>query len=339
MYNPEYMSSDSPIVIKLKEGSFKNYFPAYKKAFGGEHNNVSFLSKKGKNKVEGLVLKLSDDIEMGLLKTYITQPYIIDRAQDDNPNFLHMVIINDGEYVQSYDDKSKSMEAGSTVGVFFYDGLIPIKAGFPANINYQSISFKFSKTDLKTNFEEANPLIQKMFGEDHGVAYHFSTPTEVTKLINDIFFFHKGGFAHKALIKARGLETLAVILKAIEQMDEEELNGLHKEDLHRLAAIKNKILQSITSSIRVEDIAQEFAISVSKLNRDFKSLFNTTIYKFYTHAKMDEAYRRLKSGEFSVSEVGYDLGYSNLSKFSEMFKKIKGISPKNVIPHNTPDIK
>ncbi|MCG8581409.1 MAG: helix-turn-helix domain-containing protein [Bacteroidales bacterium] len=47
---------------------------------------------------------------------------------------------------------------------------------------------------------------------------------------------------------------------------------------------------------------------------------------------MDEAYRRLKTGQYSVTEVGYDMGYNSLSKFSEMFKKVKGINPKEVIP-------
>ncbi|MCG8579925.1 MAG: AraC family transcriptional regulator [Bacteroidales bacterium] len=325
------MSSESPLVIKFREGPFENYFPAYLKTFGGERHADSYTYKNGKDEIEGLVLKLSDEIEMGLIRTYISQRYILDREQDNNPDYLHMVIINDGEYVQSYEDKSKNVEAESTIGVFFYDGMIPIKAEFPANIHYRSISFKFSKADLKINFQEALPLIEKMFGKENGVAYHFATPNEVTRLINDIFFFNKGGYAHKALMKARGLEVLAVILKAMEQMDDEQLNGLHQDDFLRLAAIKNKLLQSLTSSIKVEDIAQEFAISVSKLNRDFKTLFNTSIYKFYTHAKMDEAYRRLKTGEYSVSEVGYDLGYSNLSKFSDMFKKIKGINPKEVI--------
>lgn len=47
---------------------------------------------------------------------------------------------------------------------------------------------------------------------------------------------------------------------------------------------------------------------------------------------MDEAYRRLNSGKYSVTEVGYDLGYSNLSKFSEMFKRMKGIPPSQALP-------
>ncbi len=47
--------------------------------------------------------------------------------------------------------------------------------------------------------------------------------------------------------------------------------------------------------------------------------------------KMDEAYNRLKSGDFSVSEVAYDLGYENPSKFTQMFKKLKGFNPSEVI--------
>jgi len=50
---------------------------------------------------------------------------------------------------------------------------------------------------------------------------------------------------------------------------------------------------------------------------------------------MDEAFRRLRSGDFSDMEVGYDLGYQNLSKFSKMFKKVKGISPCEVIKLST----
>ena len=54
-------------------------------------------------------------------------------------------------------------------------------------------------------------------------------------------------------------------------------------------------------------------------------------HAFYNQARMDEAYRRLKSGRYSVSEVGYDMGYSSLSKFSSMFKKLKGILPNEVV--------
>ena len=98
-----------------------------------------------------------------------------------------------------------------------------------------------------------------------------------------------------------------------------------------IGALKERLTSNLEEKFTIESLAEDFGVSSSKLKRDFKQLYDTSIYHFHTLAKMDEAFRRLKTGEYSVSEVGYDMGYQNLSKFSEMFKKIKGISPKEVI--------
>ncbi|MBI9063022.1 MAG: helix-turn-helix transcriptional regulator [Marinilabiliaceae bacterium] len=112
---------------------------------------------------------------------------------------------------------------------------------------------------------------------------------------------------------------------------DKSLNGLHVEDFKRLNSVKKKLISCFDQKITIESLAEEFGVSASKLKRDFKQLFDTTIYQFYALAKMDEAFQRLKSGQYTVTEVGYDLGYQNLSKFAEMFRKVKGISPKEVI--------
>lgn len=43
---------------------------------------------------------------------------------------------------------------------------------------------------------------------------------------------------------------------------------------------------------------------------------------------MKEAARLLKEEKLSVSEVGYQLGFTNLSHFSRIFKKHIGMNPK-----------
>ena len=101
-----------------------------------------------------------------------------------------------------------------------------------------------------------------------------------------------------------------------------------------LNEVRKKIISNLETSYTIEELSKEFGVSPTKLKMDFKHLFGTTIYKFYNQARMDEAYRRLKSGQYSVSEVGYDLGYSSLSKFSSMFKKVHGILPNDVVKAN-----
>ena len=203
---------------------------------------------------------------------------------------------------------------------------------FPANTPYKAISIKFHKASIENLIPDAVLMLSRMFPTDEGIAYHIATTIEVNQLITDILHYQKGIYGAPALIKARALEAFVITLKIMEQMTDDELCGLHIDDYNRLMLIKKHLLNSLTENINVEAIANEFAISVSKLNRDFKALFDMTIYKFYTRAKMDEAYRRLQTGNYSVAEVGYDLGYSSLPKFSEMFKKVKGINPSDVIP-------
>lgn len=103
---------------------------------------------------------------------------------------------------------------------------------------------------------------------------------------------------------------------------------MHADDYHHLQRVRKKLQSSLEGGITLEALADEFGISVSKLKRDFKALHGVSVYQYFTHSRMDEAYRRLKTGKYSVMEVGY----SNLFKFSEMFKKVKGFSPKELIP-------
>ncbi|WP_158293215.1 helix-turn-helix transcriptional regulator [Tamlana fucoidanivorans] len=180
---------------------------------------------------------------------------------------------------------------------------------------------------------EAIELMDTLFGNGEAKAYHIGINSELDKMLDELFFYENSTFGRIPLVMARGLEILPVLMKTIKkQLDKDELNGLHIDDYKRLLEIKNYLLTHLEDKVNIEDVTNRFAISQSKLKRDFKTLYNTTVYAFYTQAKMDEAYLRLRSGQYSVTEVGYDLGYQNISKFSLMFKKIKGISPKEVIP-------
>ncbi|MBR8534079.1 helix-turn-helix transcriptional regulator [Carboxylicivirga sediminis] len=321
----------TPLTLSFKEGAFDNYIKALYEHFGGKYKDNHYHFRNTKTQIHAAIQYIADGIEIGIMDAIHYEPILLERVPDGNPDYLHLIIIHTGEFSQSYNNQHQHLEADSAKGIFFYNGMFPLVAEFPANMPYRSIAYKFKKEALKHLIPEALPQISKMYQTQGGLAYHIPTTSEVNQLVDDIFHYHKGGFGTSALIKARAIEAFAITLKVMEQMDDDELNGLHIDDYNRLMRIKKHLQESFAGTINVEAIAEEFAISISKLNRDFKALFNTTIYKFYTHAKMDEAYRRLQSGQYSVTEVGYDLGYNSLSKFSEMFKKVKGISPSDVV--------
>jgi AraC-like DNA-binding protein len=69
-------------------------------------------------------------------------------------------------------------------------------------------------------------------------------------------------------------------------------------------------------------------MSPSKLKRLFKQIFGNSIFSYYQAFRMKEAARLLKEEKLSVSDVGYQLGFTNLSHFSRVFKEHIGMKPK-----------
>jgi len=65
----------------------------------------------------------------------------------------------------------------------------------------------------------------------------------------------------------------------------------------------------------------------SKMVKLFKQVFNRTISQFAQKAKIIKAKDLLNSKRYTVSEVGYMVGYSNMTHFAKAFKKYYKVKP------------
>jgi AraC-like DNA-binding protein len=75
-------------------------------------------------------------------------------------------------------------------------------------------------------------------------------------------------------------------------------------------------------------LAVRAGMSPTKLKRLFKQIFGNSIFNYYQEFRMKEAARLLKEEKLSVSDVGYQLGFTNLSHFSKVFAVHIGMKPK-----------
>ncbi|MCG8582168.1 MAG: AraC family transcriptional regulator [Bacteroidales bacterium] len=320
------------VVLDIKEGPASNYIEALYKNFGGQAKPDSYTINIASLSMHLASYEIFKGLELVVTDGLSSKTLVARRIPDDDPDYIHITIFKEGQLTQHYSSQQEHIEAGTTKGVFAHNGMFPLVAEFPAEHSFKSIAFKFRKEALKALMPEAMETYDALFGDYKPITYHTSLPKEIERITDDIFYFRDADFGNRSLVMARGLEAFTALwIMAKNNTSNSDLNGLHVDDYKRLLQIKEKLLGSFEQKIVIEDIALEYGISVSKLKRDFKTLYDCSIYQFYTHAKMDEAYRRLKSGDYSVMEVGYDLGYQNLSKFSSMFKKVKGLSPKEVL--------
>lgn len=327
----------SPIHVKFQEGSHQNYFDGFREALGGgEVGDNGFYARHSGTSVRLDCFTQLEELSMYVFQMESNRDMVVERTPDNDPEYFHLNILHEGEHTRNYKEQSLSITAGSPEGVFLYNGMFPITLEYPGPFSYKVVAFKFHLNKLNNLFDVENAALKVLFKEeDVALAYHTKLSKEVHKLVDDIVFYNNEKNLQKPMVLARGIEAFSNMVLSLRKLhSEEELSGLHIDDFERLQKIKTKLTQSFEESISIESLADEFFVTPSKLRRDFKQLFGSSVYQFYTHARMDEAYRRLKSGKYSVSEVGLDLGYQNLSKFSEMFKKIKGVLPKEVISAN-----
>ena len=78
---------------------------------------------------------------------------------------------------------------------------------------------------------------------------------------------------------------------------------------------------------RLQNIAQQVALSESTLKRYFKAIFGKSVYEYYLEKKMDFAKTLMMGKPISVNETAELLGYEKVSNFIDIFKKHHGFSP------------
>ncbi|MEX1122871.1 MAG: AraC family transcriptional regulator, partial [Balneolales bacterium] len=61
--------------------------------------------------------------------------------------------------------------------------------------------------------------------------------------------------------------------------------------------------------------------------RRFKTSTANTVYEYIQRVKVEAAKKQLEMGRKTVSEVMYDVGYSDTKSFRDLFKRITGMSP------------
>ena len=71
-------------------------------------------------------------------------------------------------------------------------------------------------------------------------------------------------------------------------------------------------------------------MSSTKLKRLFSQIFGNSIFSYYQGLRMKEAAILLKEKKYSVSEVGYKLGFTNLGALFRIFKQHIGMNPKTI---------
>lgn len=102
---------------------------------------------------------------------------------------------------------------------------------------------------------------------------------------------------------------------------------LQPGEADKIRDIKDYLVEHLDMPPNIHKLARMSGLNASKLKAGFKEIFGTTIYGFIHLEKMAKAKLMLENGGHSVSDVAWDVGYTNVSHFIRAFKKSYEITP------------
>lgn len=87
------------------------------------------------------------------------------------------------------------------------------------------------------------------------------------------------------------------------------------------------IESKVDEKISVEDLSSRFAVGRRNFDRRFIKATGNTPVEYSQRVKVESAKKAFETSRKTINEVMYDVGYSDVKAFREVFRKITGMSP------------
>ena len=87
------------------------------------------------------------------------------------------------------------------------------------------------------------------------------------------------------------------------------------------------IEKNISEKIGTDDLARMVNLSRRSFERRFKEATNNSVLEYVHRIRVEGAKRQFECSRKNISEVMYDVGYTDTKAFRDLFKKLTGLTP------------
>jgi AraC-like DNA-binding protein len=105
---------------------------------------------------------------------------------------------------------------------------------------------------------------------------------------------------------------------------------IRESDALCLNRLLKHIEQHYKENINLEEAANMMNMSYSYLSRYFKKVTGRNFKEYLDFVRICEVEKLLLTKRMNISEAAYEAGYSNVSSFNRVFKRIRGYTPGDI---------
>lgn len=157
--------------------------------------------------------------------------------------------------------------------------------------------------------------------------YHFLNNVDLAQSLNKLIRICSGNALGKDILADLTLQELVVHIIQTQNLSLASDPNADCNHDNPLSYVISYIRTNISEKIQVDDLSEKACMSRTSFYRAFKREFNLSPLDFILKEKIKKAKQLLSESKSSISDVCYQLGFSDLNYFGRQFKKLEGISP------------
>jgi AraC-like DNA-binding protein len=199
----------------------------------------------------------------------------------------------------------------------------------PSHTAFGSVTIAASKQYLQQLFGHINhPVVAGVLQAGENLVLESAISSPIISTANDMLQSQLPESLESTYYKLKCQELLHHIFALLMQRAEVPAGNMHMADVKAIYAVKAQLLQHPDQPPHIATLAQNAHMSQPKLRKLFKQTFGKGVFEYYQWARMQKAAQLLQENRLSVTEVGYQLGFTNLSHFARVFEQHWGVKPK-----------
>ncbi|KXX67618.1 AraC family transcriptional regulator [Flammeovirga sp. SJP92] len=304
------------------------------------HESYERIAEDFNGTWDGIELSVdSDDMKLKITSfEYMEGMYVAHLQLHSNTQLIYsnvpnkdrnFVILRIG-YSGSYSKKDKFRRFNHD-GIFLYNANQLFNIEYPFQISCQWITIRFPLEAFDFFDEGENSKLKELLSVKGDWFHYFTLTPKIEGYVNELVKASSNKTKRKFSYFSRALDILGALKEKMEKGEMTKSNiKIHPEDFSSMVLLKDKILSDFTEPPNLNDLSFELGMSISKLNRNFKAVYQLPILQYFNQHRTEETYRQVKYSDKSLTEIADDLGYSHVGHLSRTFKKHFGYAPSSI---------
>jgi AraC-like DNA-binding protein len=128
-----------------------------------------------------------------------------------------------------------------------------------------------------------------------------------------------------------GSKALELMIFGFDQFNPDNGQGIScfnlTDSMHFVHKARDIIISDIKNPPSLTELSRMVGVNRTTLSQNFREVYGVTIFDFLRTFRMEESKRLLRTGNRSVTQIAFEVGYSQQKTFSKEFKKYFGDTP------------